>query len=99
MPENQDLPDRKAPQTIVGAIPPLTFNTDDYRQYFDGLELTEQQRQELLGTLWCIIVQIVDLGFRVHPIQQASETDGKTDDWNLVHILEHICASDSENDE
>lgn len=99
MPEDHKTPPQKAPNTEIGVIPPLTFNAEDYHQYVEGLELTEQQRQELLSTLWCIIVQFVDLGFRVHPIQQASDTDGKADDWNLVHMLEQICASNPETGE
>ncbi len=51
--------------------PALTLNVDDYRQYVEDMGLSPEQEQELLETLWTIIVSFVDLGFGVEPVQQA----------------------------
>lgn len=51
--------------------PVLTFDADDYRDYVQDMGLGESQEQELLGTLWSIIVQFVDLGFGIEPVQRA----------------------------
>lgn len=51
--------------------PALTLNVDDYRQYVEALNLSEEQEQELLQTLWTIIVSFVDLGFGIESVQQA----------------------------
>ncbi len=59
--------------------PALTLNVDDYRKYVEALNLSEEQEQELLETLWTIIVQFVDLGFGIAPVQKASVTDERGD--------------------
>lgn len=45
----------------------LRFDPQDYIQYLDGLEITEQEAEALLTTLWQIMVQCVDLGFQIDP--------------------------------
>lgn len=46
----------------------------DYARYehlLENSDLTEDQKQEFLGVLWNLVVNFVDLGFGVHPMQQA----------------------------
>lgn len=33
--------------------------------------MSESQEQELLGAWWSIIIQFVDLGFEIEPVQRA----------------------------
>lgn len=42
-----------------------------YEKYLDDESLSEADRQEFLEALWSIIVSFVDLGFRVHPLQEC----------------------------
>lgn len=71
--------------------PALTLNVDDYRQYVEALKLSEEQEQELLQTLWTIIVSFVDLGFGIESVQQAinepsnSETRSEVTREGLLH--------------
>lgn len=51
--------------------PVLTFDADDYREYVQDMNLSDSQEQELLGALWSIIVQFVDLGFEIEPVQRT----------------------------
>lgn len=44
-----------------------------YEQYLETSDLSEAEKQEFLDALWSIIVNFVDLGFGVHPLQQACE--------------------------
>lgn len=53
--------------------PALTLNVDDYRHYVEDMDLSCEQEEELLQTLWTIIVQFVDLGFGIEPVQQAMD--------------------------
>lgn len=55
----------------VAAKPSLTIDIDKYQAYLDGADLTLAQKEEFLRALWSIIVALVDLGFGVHPVQQA----------------------------
>ena len=59
--------------------PALTLNVDDYRQYVEALHLSEEQEQELLETLWTVIVSFVDLGFGIEPVQQATKSRAQGD--------------------
>ncbi len=59
--------------------PALILNVDDYRQYVEALNLSEEQEQELLETLWTIIVSFVDLGFGIEPVQQATKDRAQSD--------------------
>lgn len=42
-----------------------------YQAYLDDPTLSDAQKEELISALWNIIVCLVDLGFGVHPAQQA----------------------------
>ena len=53
-------------------FPTLSIDYELYQHYLDHADLTEEQKREFLETLWNIIVSFVDLGFGVHPLQQAT---------------------------
>jgi hypothetical protein len=58
--------------------PTLTLDVELYQHYLDNADLSEEQKIELLETLWQIICGFVQMGFIVHPVQQAlSENSGK----------------------
>jgi hypothetical protein len=58
--------------------PTLTLDVELYQHYLDNSDLTEEQKNELLNTLWNIICGFVQMGFGVHPVQQAlAENSGK----------------------
>ena len=71
--------------------PALTLNVDDYRQYVEDMDLNGEQEEELLQTLWTIIVSFVDLGFGIDTVQQAinkpssHETRSKAKEEGLHH--------------
>ena len=52
-------------------LPVLTLDADEYRHYVECFNLSEEQEDELLQSLWSIIVSFIDLGFGVEPVQQA----------------------------
>ncbi len=56
----------EAPHPLV-----LSIDYEKYEHYLEDYDLTEAQKQEFLQALWNIIVNFVDLGFGVHPVQQA----------------------------
>ncbi|MDJ0922253.1 MAG: hypothetical protein QNI84_14085 [Henriciella sp.] len=49
----------------------IEFSLEKYRPYLEDAELSETQKLELLQALWLIITSFVDLGFQIHPVQQA----------------------------
>lgn len=52
--------------------PALTIDYALYEKHLDESDLTDEQKQEFLDTLWSVIVGFVDLGFGVHPLQQGA---------------------------
>lgn len=50
-------------------IMPLDINK--YRKYVDGFDLEEEQKVELLQTIWSTMESFVDTAFELHPVQQC----------------------------
>ena len=56
--------------------PTLTFDPETYAHHIDGLDLTEDQRDELILAIANIMIAYVDLGFGVSPAQTPCGQDG-----------------------
>ncbi len=52
----------------------LTLDIDYYQSFLDDADIPDDKKQELIETLWNIVVQFVDMGYGIHPLQQASNT-------------------------
>lgn len=85
------------PGLQVGAYKTLTIDYELYAQYLESTDLSDDQKREFLDTLWNIIVNFVDLGFGVHPLQQVtpSHDDISACEQNTIP-LEYL-TSDSGN--
>ena len=57
----------------------LTFNAAKYEAMIEGLDLDEDEKHELLGEMWNVIVAFVDLGFEVKMQDDPPETCGQSD--------------------
>ena len=58
---------------VVDPVPktgPSAFNAEEYRPYMAEFDLSEEQANELLATLWEIMKAFVDLGFGVDSIHR-----------------------------
>lgn len=53
--------------------PALAFECKKYRQFVEHYDLNEIEQHELLNVLWNMVVQFVDMGFGLHPIQKAMD--------------------------
>lgn len=49
--------------------PTLTIDWDYYGTFLEDLDCSDEEKQELIETLWNIMVAFVDLGFGIHPAQ------------------------------
>ncbi|MEN8129340.1 MAG: hypothetical protein ABFS45_03925 [Pseudomonadota bacterium] len=50
-------------------ITPLTLDPDKYREHLDEFDLSEEQQNELLETLWNIMRTFVEIGFGLDSVQ------------------------------
>lgn len=69
---------REAKQCDAG-YPSLSIDWDLYAEYLNDCDLSDDQKQELIETLWHIVVSFVDLGFGVNqPKNSDAEMGGKS---------------------
>lgn len=54
------------------APPTLTIDWELYGKYLEESDLSDAEKRAFLETIWSIVVSAVDLGFGVHPVQQAA---------------------------
>ena len=55
--------------TKKDADTPLKFEPDDYRHHVEEFDLTKEQQNELLTSLWMIMSTLVDIGWGVDTVQ------------------------------
>ncbi len=53
--------------------PALQLDVEYYQAFLDDEDITDEQKKELIETIWNIVVTFVDLGFGIEPVQQAIE--------------------------
>ncbi len=56
---------------------PLSVGIDveKYQSYLDDVDLSDEQKKELLEALWMIMRTFIDIGFGLHPLQQVLPED------------------------
>ena len=52
--------------------PTLSIDWELYGKYLEESDLSDAEKREFLKTIWAIVVSAVDLGFGMHPVQQAA---------------------------
>lgn len=66
--------------------PGLGIDIDYYQSMLDDADIPEDKKREFVETLWSIVVQFVDLGFGIHPLQQAN--DQPQENQALARLIE-----------
>ena len=95
---NHELPGAALPPPIeadANGFAPLQFDPAPYRAHVADLGLDADHEVELLRTLWAIMSSFVDLGFRIHPVQQALSARDVTPDNFLGVMMADMLASDN----
>lgn len=67
-----DTPPDFNPET---APPRLNIDWDAYLPFFENEDISDADKHEMIEALWSIVVSFVDLGFGIHPVQQACGKD------------------------
>ena len=63
----------------------LKLDIEKYQALLDGSDMTDEEKEEYIRTLWSVIVSFVDLGFSVQP---RENTCGKLPDERAMSTLE-----------
>ena len=64
----------------------LEVDIEKYQLLLDDPSLDAEQRADFLAALWSVIVAFIDLGYRVHPVQQAVDDFPIGEDMNRAII-------------
>ena len=54
------------------SAPALRFDWTDWLPYLEDQDIPEEQKRELIETLWSIVVAFVDLGWQLNPKPEFS---------------------------
>ena len=65
----EEVPEESGASSALLPAGSLEFDVEDYKPYLDGFDLTDEQAEELLHTLWQIMSRFVELGFGVDSVQ------------------------------
>lgn len=60
----------------------LTLDIDYYQSIIDDPGVSEARKRELIAIIGKIVVQFIDLGFGVHPVQLATADKQERTDLN-----------------
>lgn len=52
----------------------LTLDVEYYQSLLDDVDISEEQKQEFIETMWAIMVQFVDMGFGIEATQLALDS-------------------------
>ena len=74
----------------ASARPTLSIDVAKYQHYLDESDLTPEQKEEFLQAMFSIVVTFVELGYGVHPLQEACGKDGDTDGSPPVSELDEL---------
>ena len=85
-------PGDPAPSLLTDSTRPkvLSLDTALFQHRLDQSGMSEDEKSEYLQILWSIIVQFVDLGYGIHPLQQSCGQVCKTDFQRSIQIPEAV---------
>lgn len=55
--------------------PTFLLEVDEFQHYLDHSGMSELEKEEALQTIWNMVCEFVMIGFNVHPVQQAKDTE------------------------
>lgn len=58
--------------------PRLSIDWEEFAHHLEDSDLSDEQKREFIETLYEIMLSFVDLGFGIHPVQQACEQNRET---------------------
>jgi hypothetical protein len=82
----------------ASARPTLTIDVARYQEYLDGSDLTPEQKEEFLRAVWSIVVTFVELGYGVHPLQEACGKDHDADSVSPARASDEVISDDHNTD-
>lgn len=70
---NHDNSQITQPTKTPITFPKLEIDYELFNKEIENTNLTDEQKREYLQIVWSFVVDCVDMGFGIHPVQQACE--------------------------
>jgi hypothetical protein len=55
----------------------LTLDMEKYLGQLGDWDITEEQKEQFITALWGLLVSFAEIGFEIHPVQQAQNACGQ----------------------
>ncbi len=75
-PAETALSDAIEKAVVDGAAPSMEVDLERYQAFLDDPSLSRDRKFEIITAFWSVITAFVELGFGVHPVQQACGKPG-----------------------
>lgn len=79
--------------------PALEIDYALYEEMLKDSQWNDEQKREFIETMWSVIVSFVDLGFGIHPAQQAQTECEQVEDRSSVVADDLVSSWDDANDQ
>ena len=76
----------------------LTIDVDKYQELLDDVDIPDEQKLELIETLWNIVVQFIDLGFGIHPVQRSSASARDESQIALSNLIKEFAETEKQTE-
>ena len=97
MKDNLSTPNTPGSELPPEIIPPLQLDPDKYREYLEEFDMTIEEQNELLETLWHIMRTMVELSFDLDKIELFSNETDQDSGKQAINLLSIKDSSDRFN--
>jgi hypothetical protein len=86
-------------QFDLSSKPTVHVDVDRYKAYLDGSGMNDAQKEEFLQALWSIIVNFVELGYGVHPLQEVCGKEAGTASDGAIDARDAVSCKDTKQEQ
>ena len=80
------MPDENSTHTPIKP-PSLQVDWEVYAQMLEASDWSDARKREFIETMWSLVMTFVDLGYGIHPIQQACGESNSLDEIIKADML------------
>ncbi|HEV7437693.1 MAG TPA: hypothetical protein VGO22_22935 [Pseudorhizobium sp.] len=78
-------------------LPALAVDWEFYAQFLEETDATDEEKRELIITIWSVAVSFVELGFGVHGVQQVGEYKQDSNLTLSVDLINTLTSKEENN--
>lgn len=83
---------------VLSAKPTLTVDVEKYQAMLDDSGLSDDEKKQFIEAIWSIVVNFIDWGFEVHPLQEVCGKDDFADSEHAKPAFDAVSLEHPEPD-